>query len=130
MYFKDEKRRAKRKNSHLRRKIIIASRRNSFSVLTVGKKFLNVKEKGKNGENFFIFITNLVVVSTMFLLVAVLLFLICIFHFVSWNCCSSFCHHVPFQLAKRRKWGRHDPSLFLFMDTPQMLRTSILLTSH
>lgn len=83
MYFKDEKRRAKRKNSHLKRKIIIASRRNSFSVLTVGKKFLNVKEKGKNGENFFIFITNLVVVSTMFLLVAVLLFLICIFHFVS-----------------------------------------------
>lgn len=52
MYFKDKKRRAKRKNSHLRRKIIIASRRNSFSVLTVGKKFLNVKEKGKNGENF------------------------------------------------------------------------------
>ena len=46
------KRRAKRKNSHLRRKIIISSRRNSFSVLTAGKKFLNVKEKGQNGEIF------------------------------------------------------------------------------
>lgn len=44
--FKDEKRRAKRKNSHLRGKIIIASKRNSFSVLTAGEKNLNVKERG------------------------------------------------------------------------------------
>ena len=33
------------KNSHLRGKIIIASKRNSFSVLTAGEKNLNIKER-------------------------------------------------------------------------------------
>lgn len=53
MYFKDEKRRAKRKNSHLRRKIIISSRRNSFSVLTAGKKILKCKRKRTKWRKFF-----------------------------------------------------------------------------
>ena len=51
--FKDEKRRAKRKNSHLREKIIIASKRNSFSVLTAGEKKFKCKRKRIKWRKFF-----------------------------------------------------------------------------